>query len=489
MASRRWALSLLNSTVSDNTAVNIGGILSVRILTITGSTISGNIATGASSQGGGVFQSGSIANVTNSTFADNEANQGGAWFQNGGTLNINSSTISRNISRDTSSSGGAGVVSKNTFTLGNSILSGNIGYDWSRLAGTFHDNGYNIVGNYAAVTAPPIASTTRTGITNPGLAALGNYGGPTQTMALLPGSAALNSGNPALVGTFDQRGVQRSDGNPDIGAYESRGFAYIVAGGNNQSAVIGTAFAQPLVVSLVALDPGLTDFTGASGTASITLMVPGSGPTASGVLTKPIVVSGGTASATFTLTAAEAVGTYHVVVAGVPSGGVFFTLTNLGIPVSILADAGQGKTFGEADPITFGYSIGGGAPGLMLKGVLLRAPGEAIDLYSFDISNLAALNPIYIVTLDPSSPVFAIRPASITPLPPTPPGPSPVETMDLTAFNATRGRNNLNERDYLYIQGTYFKISYEGETLSVPSLLHLSSQEVIPETVFTPSQP
>ena len=36
---------------------------------------------------------------------------------------------------------------------------------------------------------------------NPLLAPLGNYGGPTQTMALLPGSPAIDAGNNALAST------------------------------------------------------------------------------------------------------------------------------------------------------------------------------------------------------------------------------------------------------------------------------------------------
>jgi hypothetical protein len=86
---------------------------------------------------------------------------------------------------------------------------------------------------------------------NPLLAPLGNYGGPTQTMALLPGSPAIDAGNRAYGGSTDQRGKARV-GARDIGAFESQGFIVNVSSGNNQSASIYGAFADPLVVSVTA---------------------------------------------------------------------------------------------------------------------------------------------------------------------------------------------------------------------------------------------
>jgi len=80
-----------------------------------------------------------------------------------------------------------------------------------------------------------------TGITGPGdlnntdplLGSLQNNGGPTQTMALLSGSPAIDVGNPAGCTDglghslkTDQRGMPRPDpedkGGCDMGAYESQ---------------------------------------------------------------------------------------------------------------------------------------------------------------------------------------------------------------------------------------------------------------------------
>ena len=60
------------------------------------------------------------------------------------------------------------------------------------------------------------------------LAALGDYGGPTLTMPLLPGSPAFGAGGTgAGVPTFDQRGFAR-DGRVDVGAFERPSGALVV---------------------------------------------------------------------------------------------------------------------------------------------------------------------------------------------------------------------------------------------------------------------
>jgi hypothetical protein len=87
---------------------------------------------------------------------------------------------------------------------------------------------------------------------NPLLAPLGNYGGPTQTMALLPGSPAINAGaTNSNTPTHDQRGFSRIRlGKIDIGAFESRGFTIAITSGDNQSTAVNTSFSEPLVVTV-----------------------------------------------------------------------------------------------------------------------------------------------------------------------------------------------------------------------------------------------
>jgi hypothetical protein len=54
---------------------------------------------------------------------------------------------------------------------------------------------------------------------NPKLGPLAENGGPTQTMALLSGSPAIDAGTASVAPATDQRGVSR-ESPPDIGAYE-----------------------------------------------------------------------------------------------------------------------------------------------------------------------------------------------------------------------------------------------------------------------------
>ena len=160
---------------------------------------------------------------------------------------------------------------------------------------------------------------------DPLLAPLGNYGGPTQTMALLPGSPAIDAGNNALIPagvTTDQRGLPRIVNTVvDIGAFESSGFTIAVTSGSGQSTGVLTAFPAPLVATVTANNPsepvagGLVTFTppasgasatlsgspatiGATGTASVTA-------TANGIVgsyTVTATASGITTPASFSLT-------------------------------------------------------------------------------------------------------------------------------------------------------------------------------------------
>ena len=88
-----------------------------------------------------------------------------------------------------------------------------------------------------------------TSLTDLDLAPLGNYGGPTQTMALLAGSPAIGAGviadypGTTTPITTDQRGLPLDSPNPDIGAFQTQGStltALTFSGISDQSITYGT---------------------------------------------------------------------------------------------------------------------------------------------------------------------------------------------------------------------------------------------------------
>ena len=211
-------LTITGSTISGNTVSSTGGdivfgggIENGGTLTITGSTISGNSATttsGGQAGGGGISNSGTLT-LNDSTVSGNAAsaagNGGGAGIvQTGGTLALTNSTISANTA---DGAGGGIYINAGTVTLANTIVSGNsqpTGTDLVNGGGTLNDSG----GNQLNLSAAAI-----------NLAQLFSYGGPTQTMLPLPGSPALCGGtltNAAAI-SGDQRGLG-FDPNCPVGA-------------------------------------------------------------------------------------------------------------------------------------------------------------------------------------------------------------------------------------------------------------------------------
>jgi hypothetical protein len=83
--------------------------------------------------------------------------------------------------------------------------------------GTIIDGGHNLCSDSSAnFTSPTSLSNT-----DPRLAPLADNGGSTPTMALLPGSPAIDAGDDSACPPTDQRGVPRPIGaHCDIGAFE-----------------------------------------------------------------------------------------------------------------------------------------------------------------------------------------------------------------------------------------------------------------------------
>ena len=129
---------LIDSVVSENAGRGIDSD-SERIVTVTGCTISSNQCcampgTGCFCTGGGVFRGSSTLVLTDTTVSDNTAEQGGGIYSGdayaGGVLRLANSTVSGNVSRTW---GGGMVVGAGTII--NSTVSGNTAMELGPLGG------------------------------------------------------------------------------------------------------------------------------------------------------------------------------------------------------------------------------------------------------------------------------------------------------------------------------------------------------------------
>ena len=223
--------ALINSTIRDNQAM-AGGALSTfnGHFILIASTLSNNQATGVTEGGGAIRAAGSSTiDLINSTLSGNSSafGGGGIYAFNSAVINLHNATVANN--NTAGSGGGLSVITPATVNMSNSILADNFGNTNPDCAATINSLGYNLV---EIVSSGCVFSGNQTGVltaVDPLLGPLQANGGPTQTKALLAGSPAINSGNPAgctdpagqpLI--TDQRGFPRPVGSVcDMGAYES----------------------------------------------------------------------------------------------------------------------------------------------------------------------------------------------------------------------------------------------------------------------------
>ena len=292
-------LTLNNCTISGNSSsYGAGGgaidNAAAGTIVLIGSTISGNarssnVLGGPEIMGGGVYNLGTISlfncMITGNTAAGSTSSDvtGGAMF-NSGSVSLTNCTVSGNTATasgsPTNDATGGGIYNAGGhLLLNNTIVAGNQTIPAGALAGYPDDidgsvdptSAYNLIGdadNAAGFTAAQhnqIGTTAHTIV--PLLGPLANNGGPTLTVALLPGSPAIDSGSNALaVGPdgnpllADQRGYYRVfNGTVDIGAYEY-GSSALLAGDADADGKVDFA---DLV--LVARHYGMTNATWADG--------------------------------------------------------------------------------------------------------------------------------------------------------------------------------------------------------------------------------
>lgn len=230
-------LSLQDSTLAINTAEAGGGLYNGGNLAMSGTTISFNTAPYSIGIGGGIFNIYGMT-IVNSTIASNTADTNGGGIFNQGTnlapVNLYNTTIAYNeADSDQNNDGSGGGIYVDSFFGGvlniyNNVLAGNFNAAFTDdCYGPVSTHARNLFGNTSQCTITQISGGYA--LLNPqdSIGPLQNNGGPTQTVALLAGSNAIDGtiagvchDNYGFDILTDQRGFARSDGLCDVGAYE-----------------------------------------------------------------------------------------------------------------------------------------------------------------------------------------------------------------------------------------------------------------------------
>jgi FG-GAP repeat len=249
-------LSIFDSSIIGNSATGAltdlfvsqgGGIYDQSSLIMNGCTIAGNTAAGGKAfigtggigspgQGGGLYLNGT-STLTDCTITANLAEGGTSNISAGGgiftglgaTIQLLSCTIAKNSATGPSGSAvggtGGGLFDVSPISMANTIVAANSAGLGPDVDASITASGC-LIGDDDSLTLGVNSTADQLGFAggpiNLDLGPLANYGGPTQTMALLPGSPGIDKGDNAFVTErYDQRGYARvANGTVDIGAYE-----------------------------------------------------------------------------------------------------------------------------------------------------------------------------------------------------------------------------------------------------------------------------
>lgn len=269
-------VQVINSEISGNVASGIFAYYGT--LTVVGCLISRNRNSDVGLYtGSGIFKYGGDLTVVDTTITDNTTNLGGGGISAFGShtssvTQIFHSTITGNRTKANEvydGSGGGIFNNGNVLTLDHTIVAGNV--DENGEAADIHDKTgvpdavtarYSLIGDNTGsglVEAPLgspdadgnlIGDPNGSGVIDPLLGPLADNGGWTDTHALLPGSPALNAGDPLAeagvgdVPLYDQRlspFARISGGRIDIGAFEAQVALPALLGDYNENGVVDSA--------------------------------------------------------------------------------------------------------------------------------------------------------------------------------------------------------------------------------------------------------
>ncbi len=218
-ASPPGSMTVLNTTFTENSTAGTGGAIfgfANTNLSVMGSTFNHNTAQGSS--GGGAVAVNGFGSIVNSTFFGNNATTGpGGGVTNSGSLLLSDDTLAAN--RTGAIKGGNIYAAAGILRVRETLVASGTPNNCGASA-LFNSLGANLSSD--ASCKPYFNKPTDKNSVNPLLGPLASNGGPTQTMALLAGSPAINAVPLALcLFKTDQRGVARPQGiRCDIGAYE-----------------------------------------------------------------------------------------------------------------------------------------------------------------------------------------------------------------------------------------------------------------------------
>jgi fibronectin-binding autotransporter adhesin len=290
--------------------IEAGARASLTNCTVSGNSVANSTSSGYSAGAGLRISQAGLVTLTNCTVSGNSGAQYGggvSLYATTGTK-ISDCTVSGNSAAHGGGLSLSALLGNNpaSATLANTIVAGNTAtVSGPDAFGTFTSHHGNLIGEtdgssgWATGGGGDLGGTIANPL-NPELAPLGNYGGPTPTMALLFGSPAINAGSVGSVPsgvTTDQRGPgypRIVNSTVDIGAFEGTGIPTTTA---VQTSAASSTYGQSVTFTATVSDGGGVPTGSVEFYNGTTVLGPGSslsgsGNSATSMLTTSMVAAG-----------------------------------------------------------------------------------------------------------------------------------------------------------------------------------------------------